>query len=122
MILARKDLFYVSVLYLIIFLSYNIYHRSAEDKAGKFYNFLKGMYGPGVIEADAFDYALGDFTENNFEKVEGKCTFDLGVDLTCPLVNDSAENCTYTVKAVKLDSNTIKLEYPSFGPLLAVKN
>ena len=37
-ILARKDLFYVSVLYLIIFLSYNIYHRSAEDKAGKFYN------------------------------------------------------------------------------------
>ena len=80
------------------------------------------MFGPDVIAANAFDNALGRFTEDDFEKVDGKCTFDLGVDLTCPIVDDSDENCTYTVKAVKLDSNTVDLEFPGFGTRLAVKN
>ena len=96
-------------------------NRSAEDKAGIFYLFATGMSGP-VIAAAEDDNALGPYTEDNFEKVDGQCTFDLGVDLTCPIVDDSDENCTYTVKAVKLGDNTIELEFPGFGTRLAVKN
>lgn len=110
-------------------------NRSAEDKAGIFYLFATGMSGP-VIAAAEDDNALGPYTEDNFEKVDGQCTFDLGVDLTCPLIDDgwgvdaldddppppASENCGFTVKAVKLGDNTIELEFPGFGTRLAVKN
>ena len=86
---------------------------------------VNSFVNEAIIQAGAYDNALGEFTEDNFEMEEGKnglCTFDLGVDLTCPLVDGDDENCTYTVKAVKLDSNTIELDFPDYGKRLAVKN
>ena len=131
---------------IVISLFPSMINRSAEDKAGIFYLFATGMSG-FIITATEEDNVLGPYTEVNFEKVDGQCTFDLGVDLTCPLIDDhdhddddeaitdddghdddgpppppASENCGFTVKAVKLGDNTIELEFPGFGTRLAVKN
>ena len=101
---------------------------------GNFYLFQSGMSGVNsflnetIIRANAYDNALGEFREDNFEKEEGKnglCTFDLGypkVNLTCPLADGGLKNCGYSVSAVRLDSNTIELEFPPYCKRLAVKN